>query len=177
MDNNNQPYIYSREFLAQVSDRAISIAGKIYGVVAESVESLQQVFNITQVLLNPDMMRFEALTQSEEGDIALICEWDLSREFIKLTVIRLADNVVLGGAQLRLTDNNFSESYGRFRDGELKSKVRTWFDGLSQTNPVEVKEIGSFYESRAAQAKAQSEAPAPEAAEIPTMEPEIVSEG
>lgn len=177
MDNNNQPYIYSREFLTQVSDRAISIAGKIYGVVAESVESLQQVFNITQVLLNPDMMRFEALTRSEEGDIALICEWDLSREFVKLTVVRMADNIVLGGAQLRLTDNNFSESYGRFRDGELKSKVRTWFDGLSQTNPVEVKEVGSFYENRAAEAKARSEAPAPETAEIPKVEAEMVSEG
>lgn len=177
MDNNNQLYTYNREFLTHISDRAISMAGKVYGVVAESVESLQQIFNTTQVPLNPEMVRFEALTQSEEGDIALICEWDLSKELVKLTVVRMVDNVVLGGAQLRLTDNNFSESYGRFRDGELKSKVRTWFDSLSQTNPDEVKEVGNFYESRAAQANVQSEAPAPEAAAVPTVEPEIVSEG
>jgi hypothetical protein len=64
MDNNNQLYTYNREFLTHISDRAISMAGKVYGVVAESVESLQQIFNTTQVPLNPEMVRFEALTQS-----------------------------------------------------------------------------------------------------------------
>ena len=156
MDNNNQLYTYNREFLTHISDRAISMAGKVYGVVAESVESLQQIFNTTQVPLNPEMVRFEALTQSEEGDIALICEWDLSREVVKLTVIRMADTVVLGVAQLRLTDNNFSESYGRFRDGELKSKVSTWFDTLSPKNIAEVTQVGNFYASRDAHANVQS---------------------
>lgn len=170
MENNNPIYTYSKDLVTQISDQNVQMAGKVYGVVVECMEALQQIFGLSQIPLNPIEMRFEALTESEEGDVVLTCDWSLSQELVRLGVIRVSDNTVLGTAQLRFGSNNFTENYGRFKDGDLKAKTRTWFDKLSQTDIGTVEPVGSFYQNNAEENTAPAQ-------DIPTVEPEIVSEG
>lgn len=170
---NEQVYFYSKDLLTQIADQNIDLAGKVYGVVAEVTESLQQIFGIEQVPLNPMDMFFEAVTKGEDGEVVLRVDWRISQGTVTLVAINPVDGALLGSATLRLASNRFAESFNRIKDADLKAKLSQWFDGLSRIDISTVAEVGHFYEKH-------NEAPAVPASapsEVPHVEAEVVSEG
>ena len=170
--DNVPVYFYSKELMTTLADQSISFAGKVHGVVAESVEALQKIFGVEDIPLNPAEMFFEAVTKSNSGDVVLRVTWSLSQGVVSLLVINVSDGMLLGTATLRLASNRYNESYDRFGDSELKAKVSNWFDTLSRIDVNGVTEYGQIYQT-ADEAPAPTEAPS----EVPHVEAEVVSEG
>lgn len=170
---NEQVYFYSKDLLTQIADQNIDLAGKVYGVVAEVTESLQQIFGIEQVPLNPMEMFFEAVTKGEDGEVVLRVDWRISQGTVTLVAINPVDGALLGSATLRLASNRFAESFNRIKDTDLKAKLSQWFDGLSRIDIATVAEVGHFYEKH----NEAPAVPAPAPSEVPHVDAEVVSEG
>ena len=170
-------YFYSKDLLTQVADQNIALAGKVYGVVAEVTESLQQIFGIEQIPLNPVDMFFEAITKGEDGDVVLRVDWRISQGTVTLVAINPVDGALLGSATLRLASNRFAESFNRIKDADLKAKLSQWFDGLSRIDVSTVAEVGHFYEKNDEAPAPNEPAPAPAPSEVPHVDAELVSEG
>lgn len=170
---NEQVYFYSKDLLTQIADQNIDLAGKVYGVVAEVTESLQQIFGIEQVPLNPVDMFFEAVTKGEDGEVVLRVDWRISQGTVTLVAINPVDGALLGSATLRLASNRFAESFNRIKDADLKAKLSQWFDGLSRIDISTVAEVGHFYEKHNEAPAVPAQAPS----EVPHVDAEVVSEG
>lgn len=177
---NEQRYVYSEQFMADLTAQAKEYFEKTMGVVSECVKSLQMIFKVDEVpvVTTQEYVSFDAIVKSEEGEVVLRTGWNLTSSSVFLAVIRVADGALLGMANLKLIGNDFHETYASFKDADLKAKVRTWFDALSRINLEDIS-------AGKAEATAEASVPVPESpvattevpSEVPHVEAEIVSEG
>ena len=179
---DNAPiYYYSKEVITSIVDQNINLAGKVYGVVVEALESLKQIFGVEQIPFNVADMFCEVPVKSNDGDVALRVAWNITNATISLMVINVADGLLLGTANLRVASNRFNESFDRFKDADLKAKVNVWFDTLSRIDITTVQEYGHLYqqndEAPAPTAPTSTSAPAEAPSEVLHVDAEIVSEG
>ena len=163
-------YPYDKGLLTTLSDTVVNSAGMVFALVKEAVENFKTIFNVEEVVLVGDHRAFEAAINSEEGQIVLSVRWDLYLFGVEMVAIKIADQTVMANAFKRC-DGVFNESYGNFKDFELKNKIRTWFDKLSIVDPGTLEMIGHLYQQNA------EENAAPQQDDIPKVDAELVSEG
>ena len=170
---NNYPY--DEGLLETLSDTTVNSTGMVFALTKEAVENLKTIFNVQEVVLVGDHRAFEAVVDSEEGQIVLSIRWDLYVFGVEMVAIKVADQSPIANAFKRCT-GEFNEGYGNFKDFDLKNKIRNWFDKISVVNPSTLKMIGHLYQQASEEnvAPQQPEAAPTQSADIPKIDAEMV---
>lgn len=170
---NNYPY--DEGLLETLSDTTVNSTGMVFALTKEAIENLKTIFNVQEVVLVGDHRAFEAVVNSEEGQIVLSIRWDLYVFGVEMVAIKVADQSPIANAFKRCT-GEFNEGYGNFKDFDLKNKIRTWFDKISVVDPNTLKMIGHFYQPVPEEnVTPQPEmAPTQPSADVPKVDAEMV---
>jgi hypothetical protein len=169
-------YTFNDQMIASLADTLFGQAGYVFAMLKETITAAKEIFGTEQAAINPETVNVEIVTPSEEGNILIATRWDMTRFEVVTSVIRIADNALMGQATLRV-DNMFRETYNNFRDKELKAKVRTLFDKMSSMNVSTLTPIGSIYQQVPEENVAPQQpemAPTQPSADVPKVDAEMV---